>query len=311
MNSTQPTALTDLIYALAVSRDTRVQFAAHSGGLYVSNNHGNTWAYAYQSLLGDQVLPTLTVALSPAFDRDHTILAGTPGAILSSQDGGAHWQVVRLGPVDILVGGLVFSPAFDQDGTAFAVTSEDGVFCSYEFGRSWFSWNFGLLDANGLCLAVSPDYARDRTLYVGTGSGLFISKNAGKSWEGLRLPHGYDAVTALALSPNFARDNILWAGTRSAGLLQSFDAGQTWQQMNSGLDQGTILEILPCRDYASSQNVVVVLEQAIYIASDSGLLFKLVKDFDTEITAFCPVPGWQTGEKVFVGLADRLVEVQL
>ena len=48
-------------------------------------------------------------------------------------------------------------------------------------GLGWTAWNFGLLDLNVLCLAVSPDDAQDET--SPDRSGIFRSTNGGRAWR--------------------------------------------------------------------------------------------------------------------------------
>ena len=66
---------------------------------------------------------------------------------------------------------------FAKDGILLLGTNEDGVLRSADQGRTWASWNFGLVDFNVLCLAISPAFDRDETVFAGTGSGLFLSRD--------------------------------------------------------------------------------------------------------------------------------------
>ncbi len=126
------------------------------------------------------------------------------------------------------------SPNFAQDGLLFAGTMEDGVLIYQNYGRNWAAWNFGLLDTNVFCLAVSPAFAEDQTLFAGVQSGLMRSSNGGRSWHEIELPRGYTAVLSLALSPRFAEDGLIYAGTEDQGLLRSRDHGHSWESVAPG-----------------------------------------------------------------------------
>jgi len=78
-----------------------------------------------------------------------------------------------------LISALATSPNFADDGTILAGSIEDGVFCSMDRGVQWAAWNFGLLDLHVLCMALSPHFGRDETVFVGTETGLFRSTNGG------------------------------------------------------------------------------------------------------------------------------------
>jgi photosystem II stability/assembly factor-like uncharacterized protein len=116
------------------------------------------------------------------------LFAGTPGAVLRSEDSGLTWKISRLPEPGPVVTALAFSPNFADDGTAFAGTDEDGIFITTNQGATWTVWNFGLLDPNILTLAVSPGFKHDQKVFAGVSSGLFYSQNRGRSWQPIDLP---------------------------------------------------------------------------------------------------------------------------
>ena len=212
------------VFDLAASPNG-ICFAASETGLYRSDDVGKTWHFAYESLTFDTPPVTYSAALSPQFDTDQTVFAGIPGAVLRSSDGGQSWHVAGLGSPPPSVICLAVSPNYLEDGTIFAGTMEDGVFCSTDRGVYWSGWNFGLLDLNINCLAISPDFADDETVFVGTETGLFRSTNGGRAWREMALPDDELSVLSLALS-----SGQLLVGTDN-GLYRSGDLGDTWTKL--------------------------------------------------------------------------------
>jgi photosystem II stability/assembly factor-like uncharacterized protein len=215
-----------VVYGLAATPEG-VCFAAGETGLYRSVDGYKTWHFAYETLDFEKPPLTFSVATSPDYAEDHSLFAGVPGGVLRSGDSGSSWHVAGLGSPPPSVISLVISPNFAEDGALFAGTMEDGVFCSTDRGLYWSSWNFGLLDLNVICLAVSPGFAEDETVFAGTETGLFCSTNGGRAWRESGFPTDAAPVLCLAISTHFANDGVVYAGTER-GLLRTNDGGQTW-----------------------------------------------------------------------------------
>jgi photosystem II stability/assembly factor-like uncharacterized protein len=77
-------------------------------------------------------------------------------------------------------------------------------------------------------IAVSPRFAKDRTVFAGTLAGLYRSTDGGENWEpsgsGLNSPF----VDAIAISPKYEQDHMVLVGTRQGGLFRSADSGESW-----------------------------------------------------------------------------------
>ena len=107
-------------------------------------------------------------------------------------------------------------------------TLEDGVFRSTDRGEHWSSGNFGLLDLSVNCMVISPEFATDETLFIGTQTGLFCTLNGGRSWREVPCEPDGPCILSLALSPGYGWDRTLLVGTESLGLYRSDDGGLTW-----------------------------------------------------------------------------------
>lgn len=155
------------------------------------------------------------------------------------------------------VGRLLVSPAWPRDKALFGLWDHDlapddcfvfGVtggllYLSSDGGSTWGQPHGGL---RGGCrrmsaLAVSPDYATDRTILASImGTGIFKSTDGGRLW----LPSSIGLLdrnaSHLLFSPGFGRDQTVFARTSSAGmgrgtLYRSTDGGTSWQLLDIAL----------------------------------------------------------------------------
>ena len=92
-----------------------------------------------------------------------------------------------------------------------------------------------------LVLAMSPDFASDRTVFAGSEhAGVLKSTDGGQTWKQVNTGIYDGNVPALVVSPGFAADRTVYAGTRTQGLFRSTDGGETWVQTGQGLPDGNV-----------------------------------------------------------------------
>ena len=202
------------------------------------------------------------LAASPGFSRDQTLFVAGRTGLFRSTDGGASWRHVLVGEVL----GLALAPTFEQDGTLFIGTGQDGVLHSEDGGETWAGANAGLLDLSALAVALSPRFPEDRTAFVGTASGLYRSRNGGRSWREVNLGLEEPAVQVLAISPRFAEDRLVFAGTEANGLLRSTDGGARFVEVPEPGDRG----ISALTIAADGQTVVVAAGAEVLRSDDAG-----------------------------------------
>ncbi len=264
----------DTVYSIAASptfASDGVCFAGRTSGLYRSDDGGRTWRNMFEVLNLDAPLAATAVALSPDFASDREVFAGVSGGILRSPDGGQTWYFAVLPAPPPVITALAVSPNYVEDGTLFAGTAQDGMYCSTDRGVRWTAWNFGLLDLGVLSVSISPDFASDETVFVGTETGLFRSTNGGRAWREVGLSPDVAPVISLAISPRFAGGGALWAGTESHGLFVSDDRGQSWRPVGEGAFTGAINGIALSPDYPSRPHVLALLDRALLVSRDGGL----------------------------------------
>jgi photosystem II stability/assembly factor-like uncharacterized protein len=308
--SSQPLDTDDLVYQFAIGRSS--WYAARGSGLYRSADRGASWAPAYTSLGADSPLTTLAVATVSGPSQAPLVFAGLSGGMLRSADGGVSWELAALPSPAPIFTALITSPDFDNDGRMFAGTMGDGVLIYSNAGRDWTMWNFGLLDANVLSLAVSPAYAEDQTLFVGVPSGLFRSANGGRSWREVDLPVGYAAVLSLALSPRFTEDGVVYAGTEQHGLLRSADRGASWQRLGEDALIEPINSVLLGPHFPEQPELVILHGEHLLYSADGGdtwEAWRAERLADLEITAVAAPHGFDLGATVLVGLASGQIRL--
>lgn len=305
---TEETPMQDIVYGLAASPNFAQDglcYAARGSGLYRSDDGGNTWHFAYETLNLEAVLATMTVVVSPEFETDQSVFAGAPGGILRSYDAGKNWHVAMLPSPPPLVSVLVISPNYTRDGTLLAGTLEDGVFRSADRGSHWAAWNFGLLDLNVLCMTISPDFAGDETLLAGTETGVFRSTNGGRAWREVDFPTDFAPVLSLALSPAYARDGVLFAGTESHGLFRSEDRGRTWARLGEQVIAGAVNAVI-LSEFSAGCEILVMLGDALLVSRDGGESWsdrKAGADFGLGAASVVAPQGLGSDAPLLIGLA--------
>jgi photosystem II stability/assembly factor-like uncharacterized protein len=235
---------------------------AHSGGLVVSFDNGDSWERRMNGLTAAHVF---TLA-SREQDGKTVIYAGTePAHLFSSGDLGEHWR--ELPAIRAIPGterwsfpapphiGHVKHVAFHpREARTMYVCVEQGALLRSTDGGATFVERDSFYapekhtfykDCHRLCFCASnPD-----VMYMTGGDGLFRTDDRGESWVQLTDASsriGYP--DALHLHPG-DDDTIFMAGagsepgewpkhgTADGCIMQSRDGGKTWRQLTNGLPQ--------------------------------------------------------------------------
>jgi photosystem II stability/assembly factor-like uncharacterized protein len=183
------------------------------GGIIRSGDNGRSW---HPCWIDQTNAPVTAISLSANYANDRVLLAATDGdGILRSTDGGNHWELANFGLRDFNLLALETAPLLGRYDYVFAL-SESSVYHSPNGGRAWRRLTVAD-DIQPLSLAISPHFAHDQTVYVGSESGeLFASHDAGHSWQlAATLP---DPINALTFAPD---GTLLSAAGETIANLQS------------------------------------------------------------------------------------------
>jgi photosystem II stability/assembly factor-like uncharacterized protein len=117
-------------------------------------------------------------------------------------------------------------------------------------------------------LELSPDFAQDKTLFIGIEDQLKRSSDKGYTWK--NLVYGLDNrhyLSSIVCSPAFTLDKTVLVSTAGDGIYRSQNAGNSWKKINSGLDNLNVrfLKIPPFRS-----------DRLIIFASTGSGLYKTI-----------------------------------
>jgi photosystem II stability/assembly factor-like uncharacterized protein len=177
-------------------------------GLLRSTDGGQTWRQALKGMDDPYVMD---VALSPAFESDHTLFAVTwYSGVYFSSDGGNTWHRLSYrgqlepsggaNPFDLAV---AVSPDFRSTAGASKPTGQGMVIAS--FGHRLRLWN------------------------VNKGGWQTVPLTVTATLEDSEPPEAQLTAGVIAFSPDFVNDGSLYLYSGYAGLFRSDDRGETWQ----------------------------------------------------------------------------------
>jgi photosystem II stability/assembly factor-like uncharacterized protein len=271
----------------AVTSNNKTLFTAGlPDGLVYSLDGGRSWYRAWT----DQVsAPVTCFAISPNYDKDNVLLAGSDGdGILRTTDGGRHWSPSNFG----LRGFSVYNLAsigvaqtfrgFKRLKEIVYAGTDDGVYISPNGGRAWKPAGTKTAGTTVLGLALSPNFATDQTLFAGTEAGdIFRSMDGGVVWTRLET-YGFSTGSINALF--CGEDGSLLIGTSQEGILRTLDDGATWEKVTS--NDLPVLKITQGGDrlYAG------YYEGGIAVSEDNGNTWKQQDDIAARRFEWLAVP---------------------
>ncbi len=221
-----------------------------------------------------------------------TLYAARASGLYQSSDGGARWR-------DLLAGqgttGAVTAVAVS--GATVIAARGGAILRSEDSGAGWHESPLTQPPPTVTALALSPDYANDRTAFAATAQdGVFVSTDGGARWIGWNYGLIDLNVNALALSPDFAADRTLLAGTES-GLFRSRNGGRSWREVDFPLDAAPVLSV-----GIAAERLLVGTERGLWVSDGGGAVWTRVENVPSAVQAIQP-----RGDQVWLLLEDRLI----
>lgn len=253
----------------------------------------------------------ISLVISPYFQSDSTLFAGTHGAIYKSTDCGKHWVRSCNGIQENGCCRLAIAKGAAGTFVLFASTWEGNLYRSDNGGETWYPCTDSLPDNRISAIAPSPNFVTDSLLFIGTGGwayqgSVYRSLDGGKSWENIGAPLEGKHITAICISPNFDEDSVIFVGTEYNGVYGSFDGGNTWIQLNNGLDELSINQIAISPNFKTDSIVFLTecdYDEAVYRSQNGG------RSWDKVLVAFASdvviSPDFSQDKEVFVGSYDQ------
>jgi photosystem II stability/assembly factor-like uncharacterized protein len=230
--------------------DHEILFAATADGVYRSTNGGRAWRGTGQGLEGKVVQ---TLAVSPNFDRDRTLFAGTESdGIFRSTDAGGSWEPSGTGTEGLTINCLWISPEFAQDHTILAGTSV-GILRSRDGGNSWQV----VYESEDPVLALAGSKA---VVCAGTMErGVLRSEDGGQTWHVAN--EGLAARTFLRTLTVAGHPGLILAFSPQEGIVLSANGSGHWQPI-PGLSEYLPLNAVAAAYQGSRQPPLLVVSTA-------------------------------------------------
>lgn len=194
----------------------------------------------------------------------------------------------------------VYALAASPAGACFAACNS-GLYRSLDGGLSWAQMQIPQEQLT-TAVAVSPDFASDRSVFAAVKGGILRSSDGGETWFTAALPAPPPVFSSLVVSPEFERDGILLAGTLEDGVFSSEDRGARWQPWNFGLFDLHVLCLALSPNWRADETAFAGADTGLYRSGNGGRAWR-VTDFPAELApvlCLAIVGGSEPGETMLL-----------
>lgn len=223
---------------------------------------GNHWQFAGCVNIGGRLTD---VEMHPS-DLQTMYIGAASGGVFKSADGGSTWVPVFDQQNSLSIGDLAVAPSNpaiiyvgtgESNGGGGSLTYDgNGIYKSTDSGSTW--TNIGLISTrNTGRIAIDPNDP-DRVFVATMGDlfgngpdrGVYRTVNGGTSWQKVLFQSDSTGAVEVVINPLHS-DTVyatLWERVRridrrnyggpSSGIYRSFDGGNTWTKLITGLPQG-------------------------------------------------------------------------
>ena len=168
---------------------------------------------------------------------------------------------------------------YGSGSSAVLAGTLSGLFLSPDAGQTWQRAAGGLGAPYVQSAAVSPTFATDHTLLVGTvDASAFVSVDGGATWRDTFFWGATASVTSAAFSPQYPSDRLALVGTASGGVYVSANLGRTWNAQNDGLDDQQVLAVAVSPGPPHQERVLAGTESGLYMRARGASAWRLADD---------------------------------
>ncbi len=241
----------------------------NDGGLYVSNNDGN-------SSIKNNTLPITQ------FYRFHVDAQNQDKVYGGTQDNNTiRTQTGSLNDWQAIYGGDGFQPIVDPTNTnvIYALSQRGNLGKSTNNGNSFSGALNGIPggDTNNWDTALVLDPNDSQTLYYGTQK-IYKTTNAAGNWTAISPdlsngPHtgNLDFGTVTSISVSSLDSNVIYAGTDDGNVWVTEDGGGNWTKVSDDLPNRWVTKVLASRE---ELNTVYVTFSGYRYGEDNGHVYK-------------------------------------
>jgi photosystem II stability/assembly factor-like uncharacterized protein len=246
------------------------------GGLYLSNDDGDTWTRALGGLEVLSVLPSRYPNVDP------TVFVGTAEGLVKSTDAGATFRATsERGPA---------VRRLEWPGPTLVMATSEGLRFSLDAGATFARAGETLAAGDVRSFALSSFFIVDPVLFAAVeGKGLARSANGGGTWD----PAGLAGETVT---------DLVWLGpflyaVAGSGVHRTEDGGKTWTSLVDGLAGRKPSRIMFPLAPAAGSEAFLATDDGAFHTPDGGLHWSgpMLKGRRVLCLATYPPPLGETG----------------
>jgi photosystem II stability/assembly factor-like uncharacterized protein len=184
--------ITSIMISADNADDPRVFVTTWFGGVFVSDDLGQSWSTWNEGLSCDQQADDLSVAHYRRVIKD-TSATGLPVYWVAAFDGlfrgtgdNAQWQQLETLPLG-QIKGMAVGGGTDRFPAIALATYGGGFYLTEDAGSNWTIGNKGLKTTRLTGMSFSPNYETDGVIYAGAFRELLRTSDRGQSWQGINL----------------------------------------------------------------------------------------------------------------------------
>lgn len=242
-----------------------------SMGVYKSEDAGVNWIHLDIPIITSLSLNKILIDPN---DDERIFVSDWSGNLFRTVDGGATWVTSEVGlPGDgagVEISDLEPGRVPDEfyvtfEGVGHAAHPGERAYKTVDGGDNWTALAPPVADRGPRTKTIFVDATTPGRLVLGTRMGNFVSTDDGDTWEWSNDGYNRTRVSAFDLSDE---TDMVTVVSRFGGVLESDDAGATWQHRNNGLESGDFLAV--ARDPHDADRIVAAGSGQIKVSTTGG-----------------------------------------